>query len=173
MAKEGEVVCVTGGSSCIGSWLVHEPLDRGYTVQATVQDQRNVGFSTMRPDIKSPVQIVTGGAPPPASLLEQIKPLGFHVTHAYGLTEATGPALVCDWQAKWNQLPRDEQAKLKARQGISILTLADVDVKEQRRISVSSRSSSSTTPPFSALSLAVPESSTWRLLASSIKSMIT
>ncbi|GMY21324.1 trans-cinnamate:CoA ligase, peroxisomal [Fagus crenata] len=136
MAKEGEVVCVTGGSSCIGSWLVHEPLDRGYTVQATVQDQRNVGFSTMviRPDIKSPVQIVIGGAPPPASLVEQIKPLGFHVTHAYGLTEATRPALACEWQAKWNQLPRDEQAKLKARQGISILTLADVDVKEQRRI---------------------------------------
>lgn len=83
-----------------------------------------------RPDIKSPVQILTGGAPPPASLLEQIEPLGFHVTHAYGLTEATGPALVCEWQAKWNQLPRDEQAKLKARQGISILTLADVDVKD-------------------------------------------
>jgi nucleoside-diphosphate-sugar epimerase len=47
MAKEGEVVCVTGGSGCIGSWLVHEPLDRGYSVQATVQDQRNVGFSTV------------------------------------------------------------------------------------------------------------------------------
>ena len=38
MAKEGEVVCVTGGSGCIGSWLVRELLDRGYTVHATVQD---------------------------------------------------------------------------------------------------------------------------------------
>ncbi|XP_059449768.1 trans-cinnamate:CoA ligase, peroxisomal-like [Corylus avellana] len=80
--------------------------------------------------IKSPVQILTGGAPPPAALLEKIEPLGFHVTHAYGLTEATGPALVCEWQGKWNQLPRDDQAKLKARQGISVLTLADVDVKD-------------------------------------------
>ncbi|XP_018817018.1 butyrate--CoA ligase AAE11, peroxisomal [Juglans regia] len=80
--------------------------------------------------IAPPVQILTGGAPPPAALLEKIEPLGFHVTHAYGLTEATGPALVCEWQAKWNQLPRDDQAKLKARQGISILTLADVDVKD-------------------------------------------
>ena len=67
---------------------------------------------------------------------------------------------------------RSEQAKLKARQGISIVTLADVDVKELRRVSVSSRSSSLTTPPFSALSLAAPESSTWPLPASSIKSMI-
>lgn len=82
-----------------------------------------------REEIASPVQILTGGAPPPASLLEEIEQLGFHVTHAYGLTEATGPALVCEWQSNWNQLPKPDQAKLKARQGISILTLADVDVK--------------------------------------------
>ncbi|XP_050372918.1 trans-cinnamate:CoA ligase, peroxisomal-like [Argentina anserina] len=80
--------------------------------------------------ITNPIQILTGGAPPPAPLLEKIEPLGFKVTHAYGLTEATGPALVCEWQAKWNKLPREEQSKLKARQGISILTLADVDVKD-------------------------------------------
>lgn len=32
-----KVVCVTGGSGAIGSWLVHLLLDRGYTVHATVQ----------------------------------------------------------------------------------------------------------------------------------------
>ncbi|XP_050230024.1 trans-cinnamate:CoA ligase, peroxisomal-like [Mercurialis annua] len=83
-----------------------------------------------RRQITSTVEVLTGGAPPPASLLEKIEPLGFHVTHAYGLTEATGPALVCEWQRKWNKLPKDDQAKLKARQGISMLTLADVDVKD-------------------------------------------
>ncbi|KAH0715848.1 hypothetical protein KY284_008753 [Solanum tuberosum] len=35
---EGEVVCVTGGSGFIGSWLVSSLLDRGYTVHATVKD---------------------------------------------------------------------------------------------------------------------------------------
>nr|GMD12357.1 cinnamoyl-CoA reductase 1 [Ipomoea batatas] len=40
MAKnEGEeVVCVTGGSGCIGSWLVLLLLQRGYTVHATVKN---------------------------------------------------------------------------------------------------------------------------------------
>ncbi|KAL7264239.1 hypothetical protein ACSBR1_002236 [Camellia fascicularis] len=37
MRKEGEVVCVTGGSGYIGSWLVSLLLRRGYTVHATVK----------------------------------------------------------------------------------------------------------------------------------------
>ncbi|KAK3019342.1 hypothetical protein RJ639_003873 [Escallonia herrerae] len=40
MSNEGvkEVVCVTGGSGFIGSWLVRLLLDCGYTVHATVKD---------------------------------------------------------------------------------------------------------------------------------------
>lgn len=82
-----------------------------------------------RRPITTPVEILTGGAPPPAALLERIEALGFHVVHAYGLTEATGPALVCEWQQKWDKLSGEDKAALKARQGISILTLAGVDVK--------------------------------------------
>ncbi|KAJ4840506.1 hypothetical protein Tsubulata_000442 [Turnera subulata] len=38
MSKEGEVVCVTGGSGCIGSWVVRLLLDRGYFVHATAKN---------------------------------------------------------------------------------------------------------------------------------------
>ncbi|KAH9701864.1 Epimerase domain-containing protein [Citrus sinensis] len=38
MSKEAEVVCVTGGSGCIGSWLVSLLLERRYTVHATVKN---------------------------------------------------------------------------------------------------------------------------------------
>lgn len=88
-----------------------------------------MGLRSRSMKLDSPVEILTGGAPPPASMLEQIESRGFHVTHAYGLTEATGPALVCEWQKKWNGLGKQEQAQLKARQGVSVLTMADVDVK--------------------------------------------
>ncbi|KAK4799219.1 hypothetical protein SAY86_024584 [Trapa natans] len=80
--------------------------------------------------LSSPVHILTGGAPPPAALLQKVEALGFHVTHAYGLTEATGPALLCEWQSQWNMLPPEDRARMKARQGISVVSVADVDVKD-------------------------------------------
>ncbi|KAK1439282.1 hypothetical protein QVD17_05098 [Tagetes erecta] len=82
-----------------------------------------------RCEMTSTVNILIGGSPPPVPSLEKMEELGFHIMHAYGLTEATGPALVCEWQSKWNQLPKDQQARLKARQGVSILALANIDVK--------------------------------------------
>jgi nucleoside-diphosphate-sugar epimerase len=38
MAKDGDVVCITGGSGAIGSCLVSLLLDRGYIVHATVKN---------------------------------------------------------------------------------------------------------------------------------------
>ncbi|KVD98070.1 hypothetical protein Ccrd_024210, partial [Cynara cardunculus var. scolymus] len=37
MIGEGKVVCVTGASGFIASWLVKLLLDRGYSVHATVR----------------------------------------------------------------------------------------------------------------------------------------
>ncbi|KDO85083.1 hypothetical protein CISIN_1g046870mg [Citrus sinensis] len=56
--------------------------------------------------------------------------LGFTLTHAYGLTETYGPGTVCVWKPDWNSLPREEQAKIKARQGVPHLGLDEIDIKD-------------------------------------------
>uniref|UniRef100_I3PB36-2 Isoform 2 of Trans-cinnamate:CoA ligase, peroxisomal n=1 Tax=Petunia hybrida TaxID=4102 RepID=I3PB36-2 len=85
-----------------------------------------------RREITTPVQVMVGGAPPPTTLIGKIEELGFHVVHCYGITEAGGTTLVCEWQSEWNKLSREDQANLKARQGISVLALEDVDVKNSK-----------------------------------------
>ncbi|PWA34778.1 AMP-binding, conserved site-containing protein [Artemisia annua] len=59
------------------------------------------------------VEIMTAGSPPPPSVLSKIEELGFHVSHAYGLTE-TGLSTWCLWKPEWDLLPIEEQGKLKA-----------------------------------------------------------
>eukprot|EP00249_Psilotum_nudum_P015143 c25186_g1_i1 orf=114-1790(+) len=85
--------------------------------------------------LSSKVHVITGGAPPPPSILMQIRELGFDVTHSYGLTESYGPALFCRWKLQWNSLSLEEQAELKARQGVSHLGLDMVDVKNPETMS--------------------------------------
>ncbi|MCL4141801.1 UNVERIFIED_CONTAM: hypothetical protein GTU68_060084 [Idotea baltica] len=64
-----------------------------------------------------PIEVMTAAAPPPASVLQRVEELGFHVTHVYGLTETYGPAVMCAWKSEWDKLPATEQSVLKARQG--------------------------------------------------------
>ncbi|XP_057772851.1 butanoate--CoA ligase AAE1-like [Salvia miltiorrhiza] len=76
------------------------------------------------------VEIMTGGSPPPPSILERIEELGFRVSHLYGLTETYGPATSCLWKPEWDSLPREEQYRLKARQGVEHYALEEVDVRD-------------------------------------------
>jgi fatty-acyl-CoA synthase len=66
-----------------------------------------------------PVQVFVGGAPPAPSLLERAAGLNLQVTHLYGLTESYGPIAVCAWNPDWDDLSGEQQARLRARQGVS------------------------------------------------------
>ncbi len=74
------------------------------------------------------VKVMTAGAAPPAAVLAAMAERGFDVTHVYGLTEVYGPVVVCAWKQAWNELPIDEQAGIKARQGVPYPVLEDVQV---------------------------------------------
>jgi fatty-acyl-CoA synthase len=78
------------------------------------------------------VDMMTAGAAPPAFVIGGMEALGFRITHVYGLTEVYGPAVICAWHDEWDALPGDEQARLKARQGVAYpvldgLMVADPD----------------------------------------------
>lgn len=64
------------------------------------------------------VEVMTAGAPPPASVLASMAQLGFNVTHVYGLTETYGHILLSTPQSDWADKTIEEQANLKARQGV-------------------------------------------------------
>jgi fatty-acyl-CoA synthase len=69
--------------------------------------------------IDHPVEMLTAASAPPAAVLERMDARGVAVTHVYGLTEVYGPAMVCAWNPEWNDLPIEDQATLKARQGVT------------------------------------------------------
>ena len=79
---------------------------------------------------KKPIEMMTAASPPPAPVIAAMEKMGFHITHVYGLTESYGPAVVCAWHEEWNELPADEQARLKARQGVTYPVLEDLMVAD-------------------------------------------
>jgi fatty-acyl-CoA synthase len=71
---------------------------------------------------EQPVAVTVAGAPPSPTLLDRLRSLNFSPIHVYGLTETYGPHTICEWHPEWDQLPLDEQAQLRARQGQAYLT---------------------------------------------------
>jgi fatty-acyl-CoA synthase len=68
--------------------------------------------------LEQPAQVFVGGAPPSPALLARAAKLDLQITHLYGLTETYGPIAVCAWNPDWDERPGDEQARLRARQGV-------------------------------------------------------
>jgi fatty-acyl-CoA synthase len=75
-----------------------------------------------------PVAGLIAGAPPPVAVLEGAERIGIRLTHVYGLTEVYGPASVCAEQPGWDELPADQRAQLKRRQGVPYPLQEDVTV---------------------------------------------
>jgi fatty-acyl-CoA synthase len=78
--------------------------------------------------VPRPVLVTTAGAPPPPAVIERTEALGFEVNHVYGLTETYGPITICEWNPAWDELGVEERSRLKARQGIGMLTADAVRV---------------------------------------------
>ncbi len=101
--------------------LCGAPVVMGMLINASDEDRKPLDHM---------VEFFTAAAPPPAAVLAQMKTAGFNVTHLYGLTETYGPAVVNAWHDEWDDLPEDEQAAVKARQGVRYAVLEDLSVRD-------------------------------------------
>ncbi|MFV2052043.1 AMP-binding protein [Aliiroseovarius sp. YM-037] len=88
-----------------------------------------------RRDFDHTVEVFTAGAPPPAATLKAVEPLGFNVTQVYGLTETYGHVTECLWHSdRWNDLPEDDRAAIKARTGIPMPMMEDITVRDSETL---------------------------------------
>ncbi len=72
-------------------------------------------------DIKTHPRMATAGAPPAAALIHKAQDiLGLNMIHVYGLTETSPFILYCEWKKEFNEKTLDDQAAIKARQGIEL-----------------------------------------------------
>jgi fatty-acyl-CoA synthase len=63
-------------------------------------------------------KVATGGAAPPAVVIERMEAMGFEVLHLYGTTESYGPSTYCPPSEAWAELPTQERYARMARQGV-------------------------------------------------------
>lgn len=73
------------------------------------------------------VRVLTAGAPPAAATIGKIEEeLGWVITHVYGLTETAPFITVCEVRPEHAALSSEDRAKLKARQGIELVTSGEL-----------------------------------------------
>jgi len=75
------------------------------------------------------VRVFTAGAPPAAATIARIEgDLGWEITHVYGLTETSPFISICEPRPEHAQLPAEQRAVIKARQGVELITSGELRV---------------------------------------------
>src|SRR5690606_6232975 len=129
-------LAVTGGTHVCLRWVRARPIydaiaDHGVThlcgAPIVMSALVNAPAGGKR-DFTQPVTFNTAAAPPPAPAVTGTADADFAVTHLHGLTETYGPAVVNEWLSGWDDLPKDERAAKKARQGVRYAALEGLTV---------------------------------------------
>jgi len=85
-----------------------------------------------RRHVRRGVRLFTAGAPPAAATIERIEgQLGWHLTQVYGLTETSPFITICEDLPEHAQLSAAEQATIKARQGVELVTSGELIVVDE------------------------------------------
>jgi fatty-acyl-CoA synthase len=78
------------------------------------------------------VRLFTAGAPPAAATIELVeRELGWELTHVYGLTETTPLITFCEPLPEHRSLSPQDRAKIKARQGVELVSSGELRVVDE------------------------------------------
>jgi fatty-acyl-CoA synthase len=78
------------------------------------------------------VRVQTAGAPPAAATIERVEgELGWVITQVYGLTETAPFISICAPLPEHDALEPGERARIKARQGVELMTSGDLRVVDE------------------------------------------
>ena len=78
------------------------------------------------------IRILTAGAPPAAHTIERVEEeLGWTITQVYGLTETAPLITVCEPLAAHAALSVADRARIKARQGVELITSGELRVVDE------------------------------------------
>ena len=93
----------------------------------------------LRRTVRRGVRLFTAGAPPAAATIERIEgELGWELTQVYGLTETSPFITICEERPEHGALSPQEQAMIKARQGVELITSGELKVVDDQGQEVAS-----------------------------------
>lgn len=95
------------------------------------------GPEAERRRLRSGVRVVTAGAPPAPATIERVEgELGWTITQAYGLTETTPFISICEALPDHAELDVPARARIKARQGVELVTSGELRVVDEQDVDV-------------------------------------
>jgi len=86
-----------------------------------------------RAQVPRGVRVLTAGAPPAATTIERVEEeLGWTVMQLYGLTETSPAITICEERPEYVALSTTDHARIKARQGVELITSGELRVVDER-----------------------------------------
>jgi fatty-acyl-CoA synthase len=90
------------------------------------------GPAAERRAMRRGVRVLTAGAPPAAATIERMEgELGWTITQVYGLTETAPFISICAPLPEHDELTPADRARIKARQGVELMTSGDLRVVDE------------------------------------------
>ena len=133
------VTAVGGAHVClrrVDPGVVFEQIEREKITALCCAPTILIAIANAPPELRAStprgIRVLTAGAPPAATTIERIEgELGWTITQVYGLTETAPFITVCEPRDSHTRLAPAERARIKARQGVELITSGELRVVDE------------------------------------------